>query len=252
MELKSLINLPNQYPDNRDIKESYAQKNSEITYTGKFKKNQIYFSDIPIENINVVDGVSFNFLVEFNSEREKYYTSQTFLDNLEKARRGVNPYINKSTIPIIFFDDELIDGYSEEPKFKIAEDYAEVAVTDTLNNKSEYLSHLNYLIQPDRGNSPLKKASEMGSWTLEITDKLGMDHEQQLDNLENTEPNYAETEPVVEIASNTNSNVTGTSPGQQANPYPPVGYPGGLFKKTAIHEGVTYKWNKQSKSWEPY
>ena len=82
MELKSLINLPNQYPDNRDIKESYAQKNSEITYTGKFKKNQIYFSDIPIENINVVDGVSFNFLVEFNSEREKYYTSQTFLDKM--------------------------------------------------------------------------------------------------------------------------------------------------------------------------
>lgn len=255
MELRTIFDLPNLYPEDKDTLLAYVQNNESITYTGKFEKNQVTFTDIPIEEIEVFSGVNFQFIVQFSDNT--LYTSPSFFDKIGEARNNVNPYINQNTIPIIKFNDNLLSNYSKKEIFDISEQYAEVEITDTLDTKEDYLRHIDYLTTSDSGNSPLKNANEMGSWEVKLTDELGMDHQKQLDDIESKEEDFSEDEPGVDIVETDSNNVTGGSSGVEevTQLYPPFGFRGrggfggGRDRRRLGPDGFYYRWDKNSNSW---
>jgi len=211
MELKSLKEIPNQYPETRDVTQSYLI-NSEyggVSYYGKFRENKVDFEKIAFENVQVAEETNFQFIVKFKDGT--MFTSPSFLKKIEGERNTTNPYITTNSLPIILFDDSLVQNYATKEEFKVGEDYAEVVVNDTLNTKEDYLKHIDYLTTPDSGNSPIKQASEMGRWTLEMTDDLGMTHQPELDALESEEDNFAQTQPPVEVENPPPANTSSTS-----------------------------------------
>lgn len=67
-----------------------------------------------------------------------------------------------------------VASYGNE--FRDDEEYAQVVVTDTINNKEEILNHVRWLIS--KPGSPLdvelRNVEEMGSWVLQTTSDVGM------------------------------------------------------------------------------
>tara|TARA_Y100000385_G_C12891822_1_gene550297 strand:- start:19 stop:750 length:732 start_codon:yes stop_codon:yes gene_type:complete len=243
MELKSLNQIPNQYPETRDITESYIL-NSEsggISYYGKFRENKVDFEKIAFEDVRIVDETNFQFIVKFKDGT--LFTSPSFHKKIEDIRKdSTNPYITTNSLPIILFDDSLLQNYATKEEFKVGEDYAEVVVNDTLNTKEDYLKHIDYLTTPDSGNSPIKQASEMGRWTVEMTDDLGITHQPELDALEAVEDNFAQTQPPVEVVNPPPANTSSTSVfHEQVNNIeinkPPTINIGGFRRKGIIQKG---------------
>tara|TARA_Y100001937_G_scaffold13050_1_gene16991 strand:+ start:6898 stop:7701 length:804 start_codon:yes stop_codon:yes gene_type:complete len=264
MELRSIFDLPNLYPEDKDILSAYKAErpgSNTTVYTGLFEKNQIKLSDLSdpffYQSIQVAPNVNFQFIVKFSDDT--LFTSQTFLDKLTAAKRDQsNPYIYENTIPIIKFNDNLLTNYSKKPIFDISEQYAEVEVTDTLNTKQDYLLHINYLTTSDSGNSPLKNADEMGSWEVKLTDELGMDHQKALDELESVEEDFSDDEPGVDIVTTNTNNITSVSGEVEtvSQLYPPFGFRGrsGPFgsrdKRRLGPDGFYYRWNQNENRWE--
>jgi len=56
------------------------------------------------------------------------------------------------------------------------EEYAQVVVTDTINNKSEILSHIEWLVAKPGStlDVELRDVNEMGSWVLQTTEDVGL------------------------------------------------------------------------------
>ena len=147
MELKSLKEIPNKYPETRDVTQSYLL-NSEyggVSYYGKFTENKVDFEKIAFENVQIVEETNFQFIVKFKDGT--MFTSPSFLKKIEGERNTTNPYITTNSLPIILFDDSLLQNYATKEEFKVGEDYAEVVVNDTLNTKEDYLKHIDYSLQ---------------------------------------------------------------------------------------------------------
>ena len=235
MQLKSIKYIPNQYPNERDIKESYLiNESGTISYYGKFKENKVDFEKIQFDEIQTVEETNFQFIVKFKDGT--LYTSPSFHKKIEDIKKEINPYITKNSLPMILFDDSLLQNYASKEEFKVGEDYAEVVVNDTLNTKEDYLKHIDYLTTPDSGNSPIKQASDMGTWTIEMTDDLGISHQAALDALEAMEDNFAQTQPPVEIENPPPANTSSTSVFHEEvnnieRNIPPIVNTSGLFGK---------------------
>lgn len=60
--------------------------------------------------------------------------------------------------------------------FRDAEEYAQVVVTNNINNKSEILEHCNWMIIPPSSPSDveLRNVDDMGSWVLQTTADVGL------------------------------------------------------------------------------
>jgi len=193
MELKSITSIPNQYPEERDIRQSYVSNgDGVISYYGKFKENKLEVRNTVFDSITIAEGTKFQFLVKFKDGT--LYTSPSFYDKIKKITKEVNPYIDNNSLPVILFNDSLLENYSKNPKFVISEQYAEVVVTDTLDTKKYFLAHIDYLTTPDNGSSPLKQATEIGKWTVNTTAELGMSYQEEITKLESEEETYSETE----------------------------------------------------------
>jgi|14BtaG_2_1085337.scaffolds.fasta_scaffold04654_5 hypothetical protein len=202
MELKSIKSIPNQYPEDRDITQSYISDGAGISYYGKFQENKVDFEKIGLNDklssdIEIAEGTDFQFIVQFKDGTK--FTSPRFHDKLKNIENETNPYVNKNSLPIILFDDSVLEDYSIVDKFRIGEAYAEVNVTDTLNTKMDYLKHIDYLTTSDSGNSPIKQATDMGSWELELTEDLGLRFQGELDALESVEEDFTANQPSTEI-----------------------------------------------------
>lgn len=200
MELKSINSIPNKYPETRGVSESYTTTSGAVIYSGKFKENTIEFSN-QYWNLqagyNVVPGTSFQFIVRFNDG--SFYTSPSFNNKIEKIKKEVNPYVTEASLPIVLFDDSALQSYPTKREFDIGEKYAEVEISNTLNTKLDYLMHIDYLTTPDSGRSPLKQASEIGSWDLQTSSELGMTYQPDIDDIESQEENFGENQPSSEV-----------------------------------------------------
>jgi hypothetical protein len=251
--ISSLPYVQNPYPYNvgTDPSSKYSSKDNEIKFTGKFSENFLKFDVKPIDDILALDineyPTSFNFIIEFldNGNRE-YWSSPDLVAQLRAEIKAGNPYTNRNTIPVVKFDFGFIKGYSSSEQFKISEDYAEVNITKTITTKEDVLKHINWLVSSD---SSLRPANQMGSWEIELTEQLGMDHSKQLSQLQsmliNEEPNI--------------STGTGDSTGEIINDnattntafqlYAPFGEPGRRNKERRKDGGTTYRWKKNPGIW---
>ena len=185
----SLPYIRNPYPTQvgTDPSQYYTESDGTIKYSGKYDENFLTFQQISISDITAITAVNvtFNFIVQFiSSDTTSNYTSPKFKQELEKEKESNNPYRNKNTVATVVIDESFIKTYSTQNKFKIAEDYAEVAVSDTIKTKNQILQHIDWLCS--RGET-LRQASNMGAWSVETTDALGFDHASQLAELDGSE-----------------------------------------------------------------
>ena len=182
----SLPYLRNPYPDELGIdpSDNYTREGGNIRLSGRFTENFLDFKDVDVSGISECVGTTFNFLVQF--EDGTLHTSPIFLAELQSENTSANPYRNKNTIAVVTIDSNFLSGYNKDYTFDVPEQYAEVKVTNTINNRKDILYHIDWLCGSD--SEQLRKASDMGSWNVETTEALGFDHSDALDVLNGEEP----------------------------------------------------------------
>ena len=259
--ISSLPYIQNPYPAEvgQNPSSNYSSKNSAVKYEGKYPKNFLNFKLQSISDILSLDineyPTSFNFIVEFvDNDSREYWSSPDLLAQLRAELIAGNPYTTRKTIPVIKFDFKFIKDYATKDQFKIPEDYAEVNITKTITTKEDVLKHINWMVSSD---TSLRRANEMGSWELELTEELGMDHSKQLDALQSyllsEESNISDN---ISDSSNQGDSVGGNiaddddSDGVQSSIlFPPFGVPGIRANERRTYEGQRYIWLSNASKW---
>jgi len=182
----SLPYLRNPYPEElgTDPSSNYTRDGGNIRLSGKFTENFLEFTDVDLNGITECTGTTFNFLVQF--EDGTLHTSPIFLAELRSENSSANPYRNKNTVSVVTLDSSFLTGYGSKDVFNTPEQYAEVKVSDTINNIKDILYHIEWLCGSD--SEELRKADQIGSWNVETTEELGFDHSDALDVLNGEEP----------------------------------------------------------------
>lgn len=137
---------------------------------------------------NVRSSQSFNF--ETANIEIKSTPSQRELDNkkrLEQIERieavdlslDLGNYIGDKTLEERY--PGLVQSIAEQVvsygnTFRADEEYAEVVVTNTINNALEVANHINWLITPPNNitDVELRSIDEMGSWSVQTTESVGL------------------------------------------------------------------------------
>lgn len=248
----SLPYLRNPYPDELGIDPSsnYTREGGNIRLSGRFTENFLDFKDVDVSGITACVGTTFNFLVQF--EDGTLHTSPIFLAELQSENTSANPYRNKNTIAVVTVDSNFLSGYNKDYTFDVPEQYAEVKVTNTINNRKDILYHIDWLCGSD--SEQLRKASDMGSWNVETTEALGFDHSDALDVLNGEEPSNSGGTVGQTVGTSESPVVTTDDSVKDPIPvndvYPPFGYRGvrGGEVKTWT-DGNDYIWKKGRKSY---
>lgn len=194
MKYTKLEDIQNPYPGNRvTVNNSYSTDSEEIKLTGKYPKNFLTFDIIKIDDsalgkINVDPDISIRFLVKFNDgdsdTSDDFWTSKEFLDDLRQSNLDSNPYFNRERVTVATVDFQTLREYWIKPKFvgKIGtkdvdgfgETYAEVKITETLDDKHEMLLHIDWMVS---SKEELRPVPTFGAWDIVTTDKLGFSDE---------------------------------------------------------------------------
>ena len=140
-----------------DLRNQYGNYNGN-TIVGNYSKNQITLEPQEIGDITSVPG---DFRVIYSIDGQ-LFGSSTYLSEI---RNSDNPYITKSTLPIIEFNSSDLINSTD---FKVREDYSESTVTSTLENVSDLSKHIAWLL--DKSQQELRKPNiDYGSYTVAIT-----------------------------------------------------------------------------------
>lgn len=246
----SLPYLRNPYPDELGIdpSDNYTREGGNIRLSGRFTENFLDFKDVDVSGISECVGTTFNFLVQF--EDGTLHTSPIFLAELQSENTSANPYRNKNTIAVVTIDSNFLSGYNKDYTFDVPEQYAEVKVTNTINNRKDILYHIDWLCGSD--SEQLRKASDMGSWNVETTEALGFDHSDALDVLNGEEPSNSGGTVGQTVGTSESPVVTTDDSVKDPIPvndvYPPFGYRGvrGGEVKTWT-DGNDYIWKEGRK-----
>lgn len=199
MAYKSLTELRNQYPSERNVVQSYETKNNSITYKGRYDKNSLNFSKEDISGLSVVDGTSFNFILEIDGIE---YTSSSFKTFLENSLETNNPYIQKSTVmKVTLSSEELLNAEN----FGIREKYAEVEITKNLKTIEDIISHIDWLVGSRQTLLDIEEYGEYNLYTtpydVETDSGIGLEYS---DSVQSGEPYIASTEAVTIQPQDTN------------------------------------------------
>jgi len=160
MDYKSLTQLRNIYPEERNVQSSYSNENNSITYSGRYDENSLNFTIEDLSGVIVVDGTSFNFILEIDGQE---YTSSQFKSFLENSLSSGNPYIQKSNVTRIqLSSNELLNA----EKFEVREKYSEVNISTNLKTVTDIIKHIDWLVSK---NQTLRNIDEYGSWNLNTT-----------------------------------------------------------------------------------
>ena len=140
-----------------DLRNQYGTYSSN-TIVGNYSQNQITLEPQEIGDITSVPG---DFRVIYSIDGQ-LFGSSTYLSEI---RNSDNPYITKSTLPIIEFNSSDLINSTD---FKVREDYSESTVTSTLENVSDLSKHIAWLL--DKSQQELRKPNiDYGSYTVAIT-----------------------------------------------------------------------------------
>ena len=261
-QVSSLPYVRNPYPTQIGTNPSpnYTRVGNKIKLTGKYDQNYITFNNdlsldaiIPIGNCDNI-----TFIIQFTG-CNRLYTSSLYKRQLQIEMNSNNPYISKETVSVVLVNENTLDSYNDEVKFKVGEAYAETEVTQNLGNsdpgKIAIVKHINWMISSDQnlvqstilGNGNVNSDTDEESPTF-----LGFDHEPQLDLLaEGGDGSGISISPPisVDIGSGISSVPTqGDSDNLTSSPpinnlYPPFGVPGKNTKEKRAYQGTTYEWN---------
>jgi len=190
MKYKGLNELRDKYPENIAVENSYTADNDSIKFTGKYPKNFIKFINVPLDDLKLGTlktnpTISFRFIIRFYIDEQKTkfedWISSALLRDLYKAVQQNQPFFNRNNVTIAEIDFFKLSRYWNLPKFKIPEEYAEVSVVNTINDKESVIKHINWIVSSD---DKLRPVSTFGGWLVETTSKLGFDHSEELKNLD--------------------------------------------------------------------
>lgn len=155
MKLVNTINdLRNKYPEENPIEQNYSGN----TLFGKYSQNKIELEPKDIGGIIPIPG---NFRVLFSIDGT-IYASSTYLSQLEASN---NPYITKSTLPIIEFNSSDLKN---SESFKFRENYSEVSILETLESNEDLAKHISWLL--DSSRQELRKPGiDYGRYSVNIS-----------------------------------------------------------------------------------
>jgi hypothetical protein len=94
--------------------------------------------------------------------------------SLERSNYAIDNSIEKKYPGLVDSIFSNVQSYGNE--FRDEEEYAQVVVTNTINNKSEILSHINWMVTPPTSTTDvdIRDANSLGSWVLQTTEDVGM------------------------------------------------------------------------------
>ena len=194
MELISLLELQNPYPNGQD---SYGKTNGNKRLQGNYPSNSYTFDASDFEtsirnSIQIYEEGTFQFIIKFITDGTfTYHTTPSFIEKILAEKD--NPYISEKTIPIITLNTIQWDTFSKESQFVVGEAYAEVEVTDTLDSKEDYLKYIDWLVKSEDGRSPLISTDKLGAWNVfGPTEDMGMSFQEQLDEMVSGNSRYTE------------------------------------------------------------
>jgi len=185
MKYTSVNKIRNQYPaDELGIFKSntISTKNNDFILEGKYTDNVIKIPFIkPFDKLNIADGTSFRFIVEFNPNN--LWTSRLFYDELKAAYEEKNPYFNLITVPTVKLDYNFLQNYKNKNGFEITEKYCEVEVTDTIDTEQKMCDHINWLVNKDAETIELRPTSILGKWTVKKDGSFGLGVKDEYDSM---------------------------------------------------------------------
>ena len=132
-------------------------------------------SDVALEAANIIQNTS-------PSQRE--LDNKALLDSIERIEAvdlslETSNYVMDNSIEkkypgLVDSIFENVQSYGNE--FRDEEQYAQVIVTNTINNKSEILSHINWMVTPPTSTTDveIRDANTLGSWVIQTTEDVGM------------------------------------------------------------------------------
>jgi hypothetical protein len=140
-----------------DLRNQYGNYDGN-TIVGNYSQNQIKLKPQDIGDITSVPG---DFRVIYSIDGQ-LFGSSTYLSEI---RNSNNPYITKSTLPIIEFNSSDLINATD---FKFRENYSEATVISTLENVSDLSKHIAWLL--DKSQQELRKPSiDYGSYNVSIS-----------------------------------------------------------------------------------
>ena len=140
-----------------DLRNQYGNYDGN-TIVGNYSQNKITLEPQEIGDITSVPG---DFRVIYSIDGQ-LFGSSTYLSEI---RNSNNPYINKSTLPIIEFNSSDLINSTD---FKFREDYSEVTITSTLETIDDLSKHIAWLL--DKSQKELRNpGTDYGSYSVSIT-----------------------------------------------------------------------------------
>lgn len=214
------------------------------------------------------------FIVSFSDGN--YYTSPSYKKILEGAERRGDKYLTIKTAKLVTLNGPELGVYYNKNKFRVGELYSEVAVTKSITNAEEMLTHIDWLCTQGKffRNTQVEQSISakgktipgIGSWTVNH-DKEGnfaLEFEPQFklvqEDKEFAEQQYNgpqsignQAQQVVRPEDLTAVTYTAPTPPQEIETvtipkYPPFGTPGTAAEQR-IHEGFVYFFNPAQDKW---
>ena len=161
MDYKGISQLRNTYPEERNVQLSYENKNNSINYKGRYSENSLNFTIEDLSGVSVVDGTSFNFILEIDGSE---YTSPSFKSFLENSLKSGNPYIQKSNVTRITLSSQELLNIEN---FGTREKYAEVDITKNLKSITDIIQHIDWLVSKTQ---TLRNIGDYGQYSLYTTE----------------------------------------------------------------------------------
>jgi hypothetical protein len=141
----------------QDLRNQYGTYSGN-TIVGNYPINTI---DLDVTYIGDITPVPGTFRVIFSVDGQ-LYGSSTLLSEIQSSG---NPYINKSSLPIVELNSEDLKS---DVDFTARENYSEATVTENLISTEDFAKHISWLL--DSSQKELRKPSQdYGAYSVSIS-----------------------------------------------------------------------------------
>lgn len=142
----------NNYPANETgfPKSTFVEKKDKnIVLYGIYDENQKTYPILdPVEkDVISVPNTTFKFLIKDIATKQLYASAEVY-NNLIKARDELNPWYSLETLPTINLDLQYLAENHKVNKYDITQFYCGVTLVDTINNVTDVLKYIDWLVRP--------------------------------------------------------------------------------------------------------
>lgn len=142
----------NNYPANETgfPKSTFVEKKDKnIVLYGIYDENQKTYPilDLVEKDVISVPNTTFKFLIKDIATKQLYASAEVY-NNLIKARDELNPWYSLETLPTINLDLQYLAENHKVNKYDITQFYCGVTLVDTINNVTDVLKYIDWLVRP--------------------------------------------------------------------------------------------------------